>query len=125
MRMSSSIAEFRQQQVYYEPLLCARDLSPQHAQLFFARIKQLAAIIIALGFGFGLWFGVSNYTAPGPSYPYPAGMTYIGNGIYQLPDGTYTGDTPQGTNILEQRSLSEGISVWFFWRDNESPDVLL
>jgi hypothetical protein len=64
MRMSSSIAEFRQQ-VYYEPLLCARDLSPQHAQLFLARIKQLSAIIIGLGFGFGLWFGVSNYTAPG------------------------------------------------------------
>src|SRR5260370_33540115 len=74
-----------------------RDVSPQHSPLFFAHIKQLAAIIIALGFGFGLWIGVLNYTAPRPSDPYPAGMTYIGNGIYQLPDGTDTGDIPQGT----------------------------
>jgi hypothetical protein len=96
MRVSSSIAEFRQQ-IYYGPPLCARDVSPQHSPLF-AHIKQLAAIIIALGFSFGLWFGVLNYTAPRPGYPSPAGMTYIGNGIYQLPDGTYTGDIPQGTD---------------------------
>jgi hypothetical protein len=98
MRVSNSIVELRQQRVYYESLLCAPDVSAQHARLFFAHIKQLAAIIIALGFGFGLWFGVSNYTAPGPSYLYPAGITYVGNGIYQLPDGTYTGDIPQGTD---------------------------
>jgi hypothetical protein len=97
MRMSSSIAEFRQQ-IYYRPPLCAQDVSPQHSWVFFAHIKQLAAIIVALGLGFGLWFGVSNYTRPQPSYPCPAGMTYIGNGIYQLPDGTYTGDIPQGTD---------------------------
>jgi hypothetical protein len=97
MRMSSSIAEFRQQ-IYYGPPLCARDVSPRRSPLFFTHIKQLAAIIIALGFSFGLWFGVLNYTGRSPSYPYPAGMTYIGNGIYQLPDGTYTGDIPQGTD---------------------------
>jgi len=97
MRMSSSIAEFRQE-IYYGPPLCARDPSPLQSWLFFAHIKQLAAIVIALGFGFGLWFGVSNYTAPRSSYPYPGGMTYIGNGIYQLPDGTYTGDIPPGTD---------------------------
>jgi hypothetical protein len=96
--MSSSIAEFQQQQIYYGRPLYSRDANARYFPLFFARIRQLAAIIIALGFGFGLWFGVSNYTAPRPSYHYPAGMTYIGNGIYQLPDGTYTGDIPQGTD---------------------------
>jgi hypothetical protein len=95
MRVSNSIAELRQQRVYYESLLCAPDVSARHAPRFFAHVKQLAAII-ALGFGFGLWFGISNYTAPEPSYP--VGMTYIGNGIYQLADGTYTGNIPQGTD---------------------------
>ena len=90
--------------------LWTRDVSPQHSPLFFAHIKQLAAIIIALGFGFGLWFGVLNYTAP------RAGMTYIGNGIYQLPDGTYTGDIPQGTdtshwnNVVYPRGYPFGFS---------------
>jgi len=55
-------------------------------------------MIVGLAFGLGLWFGVWNYTAPRPSDQYPAGMTYIGNGIYQMPDGTYTGDIPQGTD---------------------------
>ena len=96
MRMSSSIAGFQQQQIYGRPL-CGRAVNGRHSPLFFARIKQLAAIIIALGLGLRLWFGVWNYTAPRPSDQYPAGMTYIGNGIYQLPDGTYTGDIPQGT----------------------------
>ena len=98
MRVSNSIAELQQQQIYLGPPLCARDVSSRHSSLFFAHIKQLAAIIIALGFSFGLWFGVLNYTAPRPGDPYPAGVTYIGNGIYQLPDGTYTGDIPQGTD---------------------------
>jgi hypothetical protein len=70
----------------------------QRGPSFFADVKQLGAIIVALGFLFWVWFGVSNYTAPRPSYEYPAGMTYIGNGIYQLPDGTYTGNIPQGTD---------------------------
>jgi hypothetical protein len=115
MKNSSSIVEFQQQQIYGWPL-CSRDLNARRSLLFFARIKQLAAIIIALGFGFGLWFGVSNYTAPRPSYLYPAGMTYIGNGIYQLPDGTYTGDIPQGTdtsywnNIVYPRGYPYGFS---------------
>ncbi len=98
MRVSNAIAELQQQQIYLWPPLCARDVSSRHSSLFFAHIKQLAAIIIALGFSFGLWFGVLNYTAPRPGDPYPAGVTYIGNGIYQLPDGTYTGDIPQGTD---------------------------
>jgi hypothetical protein len=116
MRMSSSIAEFQQRQIYYGRPLCARDVNPHHSALFVAHIKQLAAIIIALGFGFGLWFGVSNYTAPRPSYQYPAGMTYLGNGIYQLPDGTYTGDIPQGTdtsswnNVVYPRGYPYGFS---------------
>ena len=28
----------------------------------------------------------------------PNHVTYIGNGIYQLADGTYTGNIPQGTD---------------------------
>ncbi len=86
--MTKSTATLTQQNHAGLPLWI-RDVSPQHSPLFFAHIKQLAGIIIALGFGFGLWFGVLNYTAP------RAGMTYIGNGIYQLPDGTYTGNIPQ------------------------------
>lgn len=95
----------RTQQIHAGLPLWTRDVSPQHSPLFFAHIKQLAAIIIALGFGFGLWFGVLNYTAPRPSYPYPAGMTYIGNGIYQLPDGTYTGNIPQGTDTSDWNNV--------------------
>jgi len=43
-------------------------------------------------------------------------MTYIGNGIYQLPDGTYTGNIPQGTdtshwnNVVYPRGYPYGFS---------------
>ena len=86
------------QQTHRHPPLWRRDVISKRPPFFFTHVKQLAAIVIALGFGFGLWFGVLNYTAPRPSDQHPAGMTYIGNGIYQLPDGTYTGDIPQGTD---------------------------
>jgi hypothetical protein len=37
----------------------------------FAHVKRVATIIAALSFlFFGLWFGVSTYRAPWPSYPY-------------------------------------------------------
>src|SRR5215470_10147709 len=74
------------------------DVISQRPLSFFTHVKQLGAIIVVLGFLFWLCFGVSDYTAPRSSDLYPAGMTYIGNGIYQLPDGTYTGDIPQGTD---------------------------
>jgi hypothetical protein len=36
----------------------------------FTHVKRVATIIAALGFLFGLWFGVSTYHGPRPSYPY-------------------------------------------------------
>ena len=85
---------------YSEPRqqLWTEHVIPHRFPLPFTHVKEVTAIIAVLAFLFGLWFGISNYTAPGPSYPYPAGMTYIGNGIYQLADGTYTGNIPQGTD---------------------------
>lgn len=99
MKISRSIAEFPRQEIYCRPPPPrARHVLPQHSRFCFAHIRQLPAIALALGFGFGLWFVISNYTEPAPSYTYSAGMTYVGNGIYQMPDGTYTGDIPQGTD---------------------------
>lgn len=98
MQISRSIADFPRQEIYSRPPLCTRRVVPQHSRFLFAHIKQLPGIALALGFGFGLWLVISNYTAPAPSYTYFAGMTYVGNGIYQMPDGTYTGDIPQGTD---------------------------
>ena len=86
------------QQTDRHPPLWRPDVIFKRPSFFFTHVKQLAAIIVALGFLFWVWFAVLNYTAPRPSYPYPAGMTYIGNGIYQLADGTYTGYIPQGTD---------------------------
>src|SRR5262245_13791069 len=36
----------------------------------FAHVQKLAAIIVALGFLFWLWFGASTHHAPRASYPY-------------------------------------------------------
>ena len=52
------------------PPLWRRDVISQRRPSFFTRVKQLAAIIVALGFLFWLWFGVSTYHAPRASYPY-------------------------------------------------------
>jgi hypothetical protein len=50
--------------------LWTRDVISKRPPLLFAHVKQLAAIIAALGILFGLWFGVSTYPAPRTSYPY-------------------------------------------------------
>ena len=48
-------------------ILLARTPNP----FLFTHVKRVAAIIAALSFLLiGLWFGVSTYHAPRPSYPY-------------------------------------------------------
>jgi hypothetical protein len=69
VRVSNSIAELRQQ-IHGDPPLRTRELNSQRPPFFFTPIKQLAAIIAALTFLFGLWFGLSTYHTPRPSYPY-------------------------------------------------------
>jgi hypothetical protein len=59
-----------QQQIHHRPPLWARDVISQRPTFLFTHVKQLAAIIAALTLLFGLWFGVSMYHAPRPSYPY-------------------------------------------------------
>jgi hypothetical protein len=59
-----------QQQIHHGPPLWARDVISQRPTFLFTHVKQLAAIIAALTLLFGLWFGVSIYHAPRPSYPY-------------------------------------------------------
>ena len=59
------------QQIHHDPPLWTRDVISQRPPFHFTRVKQLAVIIAALTFLFvGLWFGVSTYHAPPPSYPY-------------------------------------------------------
>ena len=58
------------QQIHHDPLLWTRDVISQRLPFLFTHVKQLAAIIAALTLLFGLWFGVSTYQAPRPSYPY-------------------------------------------------------
>ena len=54
-----------------DPPLWTRDVISQRPRFLFTHVKQLAAIITALGCLFAaLWFGVSTYHAPRPSYPY-------------------------------------------------------
>jgi len=58
-------------QIHHDPPLRTRDVISQRPPFLLTRVKQLAAIIAALTFLFvGLWFGVSTYYAPRPSYPY-------------------------------------------------------
>jgi len=52
------------------PPLWRRDVISQRRPSFFTHVKQLSAIIVALGFLFWLWFGVSTFHAPRASYPY-------------------------------------------------------
>jgi hypothetical protein len=62
-------AELRQQ-IHHDPPLWTRDVISQRRPFLFTHVKQLAAIIAALAFLFGLWIGVSTYHTPRPSYPY-------------------------------------------------------
>jgi hypothetical protein len=62
-------AELRQQ-VHDDLRLWRRDIISQRPPSFFTHVKQLAAIIVALGFLFWLWFGVSTHYAPRANYPY-------------------------------------------------------
>ena len=50
--------------------LWTRDVISQRRPFLLTHVKQLAAIIAALAFLFGLWIGVSTYHTPRPSYPY-------------------------------------------------------
>jgi hypothetical protein len=59
------------QQTHDDPLLWTGDVIFQRPRFLFTHVRQLAAIIAALGCLFAaLWFGVSTYHAPRPSYPY-------------------------------------------------------
>ena len=58
------------QQVHHYPPPWTGDVISQRPWFLLTHVKQLAAIIAALTFLFGLWFGVSTYHAPRPSYPY-------------------------------------------------------
>src|SRR5437763_8221062 len=59
-----------QQQIHHDPPLWPRDVISQRPRFLSTHIKQLAAVIVALIFLFGLWFGVLTYQTPRPSYPY-------------------------------------------------------
>jgi hypothetical protein len=58
------------QQIHDDLPLWRRDVISQRPPSFFTYVKPLAAIVVALGFLFWLWFGVSTYHVPRPSYPY-------------------------------------------------------
>lgn len=58
------------QVIHHDPPLWRRDVISQRPPFLFTHVKQLAAVIAALTLLFGLWFGVSTYQAPRPSYPY-------------------------------------------------------
>lgn len=47
-----------------------RDVIPQRPLFVFTHVREVTAIIAALVFLVGFWFGVSMYRAPRPSYPY-------------------------------------------------------
>jgi hypothetical protein len=57
------------QQIHHPPLR-TRDVTSRRHPFLPALIKQIAAIIAVMTFLFGLWFGVSMYQTPRPSYPY-------------------------------------------------------
>ena len=58
------------QPIHHHPPLWTPDAISPRPSFLFSHVKQLAAIIAALALLFGLWFGVSTYQAPQPSYPY-------------------------------------------------------
>ena len=61
-------AELRQQ--IHDARLRTWDVISQRPPFLLTLVKQLVVIIAALTFLFGLWFGVSTYHTPPPSYPY-------------------------------------------------------
>jgi hypothetical protein len=68
--LSSTDAEL-QKQIYRHPRFWRRDVISQRPRSSsLTHVKKLTAIIVALGFVFALWFGVSTYQAPRASYPY-------------------------------------------------------
>jgi len=60
--------EFRQQLQHDQPLW-TRDIISQRPRVLVIRIQQLVAVA-TLGLLLWLWFGVSTYRAPPPTYPY-------------------------------------------------------
>jgi hypothetical protein len=58
------------QQIHHDLPLWTRAVISQRLPFLFTHVKQVAAIIAGLTLLFGLWFGVSTYHAPRPSYPY-------------------------------------------------------
>jgi len=58
------------QQIHHDPRLRTWDVISQRPRFRLTFVKQLAAIIAVLTLLFGLWFGVSTYHTPRPSYPY-------------------------------------------------------
>ena len=50
--------------------LWSRDVIAQRSPFLFTHGKEVTAIIAALAFLFGFWFGVSMHHAPQASYPY-------------------------------------------------------
>ena len=58
------------QQIYHDAPLWRRDAISQRRQSFLTHVKQLAAIIVALGLLVWLWSSVSPYHAPPASHRY-------------------------------------------------------
>jgi hypothetical protein len=58
------------EQIYRYPRLWRRDVISQRPHPSSTHARNLAAVIVVLGFVFCLWFGVSTYRAPLASYPY-------------------------------------------------------
>ncbi|PYM10259.1 MAG: hypothetical protein DMF15_02685 [Verrucomicrobia bacterium] len=58
------------QQIHHDPPLRIRNVISKRPPFLLTLVRQLAVIIAALTFLFGLSFGVSTYYAPRPSYPY-------------------------------------------------------
>jgi hypothetical protein len=59
------------EQIYRHPRLWRQDvISKRRRPSSLTHVKKLAAIVVALGFVLGLWFGVSTYHPPRASYPY-------------------------------------------------------
>jgi hypothetical protein len=56
-------------QIHHHPPLRTRDVISQRPSFLLTLVKQLAAIIAVLTIFFGIWFGVSTYHTPRPSYP--------------------------------------------------------
>ena len=59
-----------QQQIHHDPPLRIRNVISKRPPFLLTLVKQLAVIIAALTFLFGLSFGVSTYHTTRPSYPY-------------------------------------------------------